>query len=76
MSNQDNSDEVRSLLARLNEWQRMSGMRPEGKPGFKSLGESDAAIENLKEQLDALGVTYRWSDRDRKWEVIPKESDK
>ncbi len=70
MANEPDVEEARRLLAKLNEWQRMSGMPPEGKAGFKSLGESNAAIDSLKRKLDESGVPYRWSEKAQKWELI------
>jgi hypothetical protein len=76
LAHREDIDEARSLLARLNEWQRMSGMPPQGKAGMKSLGESNAAIETLKRKLDDLGVAYRWSEEGSGWELVPVQSSK
>jgi hypothetical protein len=69
VANQDVSDEIQRLLSRLTEWQRMSGMPPEGRPHFTSLGESNAAIEDLKHKLDSLGVSYRWSESAEEYQL-------
>jgi hypothetical protein len=55
-------DEIQALLDRLTEWQRMSGAPNEESSRFRSTGESNAAIENLKRKLEELGARYRWSE--------------
>jgi hypothetical protein len=40
----------------------MSGAPNEESSRFRSTGESNATIENLKRKLEALGARYRWSE--------------
>ena len=58
---------VRSLLTRLSEWERRSGTRFAGDPEIRSTGESTAAIEELKRQLDQAGARYHWQHATREY---------
>jgi hypothetical protein len=62
-------DTIEQLLRQLTDWQRMSGMPPEGSSVVISLGESNAAIEDLKRQLDEMGVRYHWSPSAREYQL-------
>jgi hypothetical protein len=54
-------DEIRALLDELNAWEQRYGTRYAGDPSLKSSGESNAAIDELKAQLAALGACVRWN---------------
>jgi len=69
---QSDPDRVLALLRQLTDWQRVSGIPPEGSPDVLSLGESNAAIDELKRQLDELGAQYRWSEPERAYQLIDK----
>lgn len=71
--NKSKNDEIRQLLLQLTTWQRMSGIPPEGSSEFVSLGESNAAIEELKCRLDELGARYQWSKSDGEYRLIDVE---
>jgi hypothetical protein len=73
LPNQESRDEIQALLHRLTEWQRMSGAPMEGSSRFRSTGESNAAIENLKRKLEELGVRYRWSESANEYQLEDSE---
>jgi hypothetical protein len=59
--------DVRFLLARLSEWERRFGTRFASASDVISTGESTAAIEDLKRQLDQAGARYHWQHATRKY---------
>jgi hypothetical protein len=55
------SEHIRQLLDELNEWEQKYGIRYAGDPRLKSTGESNARIEDLKDQLTGLGARFHWN---------------
>ncbi len=56
----DIDDQIKSLIEKLNWWQRASGIDPDAITNVRSTGESNARIEDLKHKLDQLGADYYW----------------
>ena len=71
MATNSRLEEIEALLLELTEWRRTSGFDPSSKAtsDFKSTGESNAAIENLKRKLARLGAHYHWSERAREYRL-------
>jgi hypothetical protein len=58
------SAQIGKLLAELNEWEQQYGTRYAADPRLKSTGESNARIDDLKEQLVALGAHVHWNGQE------------
>lgn len=71
MKHDDDDQKIRALLRELTEWQRESGLPVEGHSDVRSTGESAAAIEELKRQLDELGAHYHWSKSAQEYRLVP-----
>ena len=61
--------QIETLLFRLNRWQHMSGIDPQEISDVRSTGESNAAIERLKHELDQLGAHYHWDPDSRAYRL-------
>lgn len=72
MQNNDH-DEIERLLKELTEWQRMSGISPGQNSDFLSLGETNAAIEDLEYKLAQLGARYHWSRETQEYILDPND---
>ncbi|ASS48520.1 MAG: hypothetical protein A3D31_07820 [Candidatus Fluviicola riflensis] len=58
---QEVSQEAKELLSRLNYWVANGG-DPEHRPdSIKSTGESNAMVQNLKEQIAKMGYQIEWA---------------
>ena len=54
------SNQIERLLASLNEWEKEHGTKRRHDLQLKSSGETNARIEELKTQLEALGAIIMW----------------
>jgi hypothetical protein len=63
--------DVERLLGELTEWRRSSGVDPNAaKLEFISTGESNAALNDLKRELDARGVKYEWNEAQQEYRLV------
>lgn len=63
--------DVKRLLAELTEWRRSSGVDPDATElEFISTGESNAALNELKRELDAHGVKCEWNEADQEYRLV------
>jgi hypothetical protein len=61
------AQEVQTLLQRLSEWESKHGSRFSHEAMHKDMGESNAAIDEIKRRLDELGARYHWQERTREY---------
>ena len=61
--------EIHALLQELTEWRRLSGFDPEESVlgEVRSTGESNAAMLELRRQLQELGARFHWSPERREY---------
>ncbi len=60
---------IEDIVRRLSTWERQYGTRFSGDPNLESTGESNAAIAELKRQLDGLGARYHWQESNRTYVI-------